>query len=273
VQPDLLAEHHVMSQLAADPALAQAMLTDLSPGQAEQALTVLARALALHDEAGQVIETALRADLTGLAIPAAEVAVQTSAWVGVLLAAALSDAPAALGDLIRIEKAMPYPSVSLATADLVAAQRIRRELPQETDKQTIASWADKCGVLLSQVGRPAEALPATQEAVMVYRELAAADADRYRPDLAQSLTNLGITFSELVRSADALPPTQEAVAIRRELAAADPDQYRPDLARSLDNLGNLYSELGLPPTQEVVSVRPELAAADADQDRPIPPPP
>ena len=35
----------------------------------------------------------------------------------------------------------------------------------------------------------------TEEAVAIQRELAAAYPDRYRPDLADSLTNLGVTFS------------------------------------------------------------------------------
>ena len=64
----------------------------------------------------------------------------------------------------------------------------------------------------------------------IWRELAAAYPDRYRPDLAASLSNLGVRFSALGRPAEALPAEQEAVAIRRELAAAYPDRYRPDLA-------------------------------------------
>jgi hypothetical protein len=55
---------------------------------------------------------------------------------------------------------------------------------------------------LSALGRPADALPVTKEAVAMYRELAAASPDRYRPDLAQSLTNLGAMFSELGRQAE-----------------------------------------------------------------------
>ena len=42
----------------------------------------------------------------------------------------------------------------------------------------------------------------------IYRELAAAYPDRYRPDLAISLSNLGAQFSELDRPAEALPVTR-----------------------------------------------------------------
>ena len=51
LQPDLLAETHVIRQLAADPGLTRACLHGLTKGQAEQALTLLARAWADHPEA------------------------------------------------------------------------------------------------------------------------------------------------------------------------------------------------------------------------------
>ena len=95
----------------------------------------------------------------------------------------------------------------------------------------------------------------TQEAVAIQRELAAAYPDRYRPDLATSLSNLGVTFSELGRPGEALPPTQEAVAIYRELAAASPDRYRPDLARSLRILASALD--GLNHVREAVAARRE----------------
>ncbi len=66
--------------------------------------------------------------------------------------------------------------------------------------------------------------------------------DRYRPNLAGSLTNLGILFSELSRSAEALPVVEEAVEIYRELAAAHPDRYRTDLSRSLQALAELTNK-------------------------------
>lgn len=161
-----------------------------------------------------MIETALRAYLAGLALPAAEVAVQTQPRVGPLLTAALSGAPAALEELITIEEGLPYPSVALARADLAATQRIRRELPQDADKQTIAQWADSTAIRLFQVGRPAEALSAEQEAAAMYRELAAVMPDRYRPELAITLSNLGHILSVLGRNSEAEAARREAESIR-----------------------------------------------------------
>jgi hypothetical protein len=48
----------------------------------------------------------------------------------------------------------------------------------------------------------------------MYRELAAANPDRYRPDLAASLDNLGISFSELGRLAEAGAAHDEAMKTR-----------------------------------------------------------
>jgi hypothetical protein len=56
------------------------------------------------------------------------------------------------------------------------------------------------------VGRQAEALPVAEEAVAIGRELAAANPDRYRPALADSLSTLAEILVSLGRTADADPP-------------------------------------------------------------------
>jgi predicted Zn-dependent protease with MMP-like domain/tetratricopeptide (TPR) repeat protein len=272
VQPGLLAEHHAVTELAADPALARAVLSGLEGRQAVRALTVLGRAWELHEEAGPVIGAALRADLAGLAAPAGQVTIATQPRIDTLLAEALDTAPPTAEDLARIAEALPYPSVALAGTHLAVALRIRREQPPGTSREDAARWAQRCGLLLSQAGRLADALPVTQEAVTLYRELADELPDRYRPELAAALSDLGDRFRELGRPADAFPVTEEAVAIRRELGAALPDRYRPGLAASLSNLGVRFAELGrpadaLPVTQEAVAIRRELAAALPDRYR------
>ena len=131
------------------------------------------------------------------------------------------------------------------------------------------------GVRFSELGRPADALPVTEEAVAIYRELAAASPDRYRPDLARSLNNLGVRFSELGRPADALPVTEEAVAIYRELAAASPDRYRPDLAALAEQPRRLVLRAG-PPGRRAAGhrgSRRHLPGAGRRQPGPLPPRP
>ena len=250
LQPDRLAELHTVRELIASPELSQACLTSLDSRQARRAVTLLARASSDDPDAEALLSQTLPdvADfIVGL------------------------DAPRET--LTAIYNAVPYPTVILAPAAVALARQILGLLPADSGPAVRAYWLGTLGFRLSELGRPADALPVTEEAVAIHRELAAASPDRYRPDLATSLTNLGVRFSALGRPADALPVTEEAVAIHRELAAASPDRYRPDLARSLTNLGVRFSALGrpadaLPVTEEAVAIYRELAAASPDRYRP-----
>jgi tetratricopeptide (TPR) repeat protein len=111
-------------------------------------------------------------------------------------------------------------------------------------------------------------------AVALYRKLAAANPDRYRPYLAASLNNLGarLLSASWPRPDEAIVWGREAVSLYRELAAANPDRYRPDLAASLNSLGAQLSALGSPDaapvTEEAVSLYRELVAAKPDRYRP-----
>jgi tetratricopeptide (TPR) repeat protein len=273
LQPDLLAELHVIAQLADAPDFAGSCLRDLTAEQARGAMTMLARACAHRDEAGGLIAAALRADLIGLGVPAVAVAVQTGGSLGKVLAEVVSDAEAVWETLTGIENAIPYPTVVLAEAHAILIRRIIQSLPEDINQAELAQWNDRYGVVLHQVGRLHEALLVSQEAVKAYRGLAVANPDRYRPDLARSLDHLGVRFSELGRPAEALPVTGEAVEIRRGLAVASPERYRPDLARSLDHLGIRFSELGrlaeaVPVTEEAVRAYRALAAASPERYRP-----
>ena len=70
------------------------------------------------------------------------------------------------------------------------------------------------GVRFSELGRPAEALPVTDEAVAIRRELAAASPDRYRPDLATSLTRLSGILADLGMDDDAAMATAESAELK-----------------------------------------------------------
>ncbi|WP_146778811.1 tetratricopeptide repeat protein [Actinomadura craniellae] len=249
LQPDRLAEHHVIAQLDASPGLADLLLSDLDDRQVLRAVTLLGRASTDQPTATPLLERLLP-----------------------LLERVITDLPEDLPLLSAISNAIPYPSLALAEADLAITRRILDALgPGRTAEH--ARWLTWHGTTLAQTGRPAETLSVTEEAVETYRELAVAYPDRYRPDLAGSLHNLGVVFSELGRSAEALSVTEEAVEIRRELAVAYPDRYRPDLARSLNSLGVVFSELGrsaeaLSVIEEAVEIRRELAVAYPGRYRP-----
>ena len=271
LQPDLITEQLVVSVLNRHRELIPALFAGLDEVRARRALTILARAALTQPAALDQARDALAANPAHLLIPAVAVTTETNP----ALAAAITDAAAALDTaaLIPLAEAIPYPTVPLAAVYAAVTRQITATLPPAADPVERAGWLHALGVALSQLGRPAEALPVTEEAVAIRRELAAASPDRYRSALAESLSNLGVRFSALGRPADALPAEQEAVAIRRELAAASPDRYRPDLAASLSNLGIWLSELGrpadaLPVTEEAVTTYRELAAASPDRYRP-----
>ncbi|WP_412516232.1 tetratricopeptide repeat protein [Actinomadura madurae] len=249
LHPDRLAEHHTIAQLTQCRELAEACLQDLDDRQALRAVTLLGRASTDQPAAASLLEQTLP-----------------------LLDRVIVDLPPDVDLLTAITNAIPYPSLSLAEADLAVTRRILEALPPGPTAER-ARWLSWLGTTLTQTGQLAEALPVEQEAVQIRRELAEAYPDRYRPDLAISLSNLGVTYSEMGRPTEALPVAEEAVQIRRELAEAHPDRYRSHLAEGLTNLGVTYSEVGrlaeaLPVEQEAVNINRELAEAYPDRYRP-----
>ncbi|MGE5287406.1 MAG: hypothetical protein ACM3ML_09440 [Micromonosporaceae bacterium] len=66
-----------------------------------------------------------------------------------------------------------------------------------------------------ELGRPADALPPAEEAAAIRRELAAATPDRYRPDLADSLSTLADICEQLGQFARAGSLRTEAERIAK----------------------------------------------------------
>jgi tetratricopeptide (TPR) repeat protein len=191
VQPDRLAELHVLRELDASPEFSQACLTNLDARQALRAVTLLARASSDYAEAEELLS-------------------QTLPTVADLIAG--MQAPAET--LIAIFNAIPYPTVTLAPAAVTLGQRITSRLPAGTEPAVRAYWLSNLGLRLSELGRPGDALNAEQEAVTVYRELAVASPDRYRLDLARSLTNLSEVLEAVGRQADADAARDEAAKLQ-----------------------------------------------------------
>ncbi|MBM4046430.1 MAG: sensor histidine kinase, partial [Planctomycetes bacterium] len=119
--------------------------------------------------------------------------------------------------------------------------------------------------MVSELGRREEALAHAQEAVALYRKLAAERPDAFLPDLAMSLNTLANRLSALGRREEALTHAQEGVTLYRKLAAERPDAFLPDLAMSLNNFADRLSELGwreeaLTNAYEAVALYRKLAA-------------
>ena len=179
LQPDRLAELHTLQELAASPELGQACLANLDARQALRAVTLLARASSDYPEAEVLLSQTLP-DLVDL----------------------IAGMQAPAETLTAIFNAIPYPTVALAPAAVTLSQQITGHLPAGTEPAVRAYWLDNLGLRFSELGRAADALPVTAEAVTIYRELATVTPDRYRPDLARSLDSLSAVKAALDRSAD-----------------------------------------------------------------------
>jgi tetratricopeptide (TPR) repeat protein len=121
------------------------------------------------------------------------------------------------------------------------------------------------GIRFSGVGRRADAVAPTEEAVALRREQAA-NNPAFQPNLATALTNLGNRYSEVGRRADAVAPTEEAAASYRVLAVTNP-AFQPNLAMALTNLGIRFSGVGrradaVAPTEEAVAFYRVLAVTN-----------
>src|SRR5439155_26871209 len=114
---------------------------------------------------------------------------------------------------------MPEHSVQLAAlAATLTSQQVTHyraaTIGGEPDAVSrLAGALNDLSLRLAGLGRPEDALPASEEAVTIYRERAAARPDAFRPDLARSLTNLSIWLADFGRGGDALTGREEAVAI------------------------------------------------------------
>src|SRR5262249_38364033 len=88
------------------------------------------------------------------------------------------------------------------------------------------------------------ALNAGQEAVDLFRPLAAELPEAFESDLAGSLANLAEFLGDRGRGQAALQTAQEAADLYRRLASARPGAFVPSLAGSLSNLANRLSDAG-----------------------------
>ena len=283
LEPDILGEHLVLELWSEDrgQCLVRSVESTGPLGHAS-AMVVITRALlrstefARPDDARDCLLHLLHSCTDQLVSPALSVAMIAGPKVGDLVSGFLQNHGGDRHAEIVLSEVHGQ-SVSLMDAihwaELRRAQKLERENAKRED---LAAASVGLSISYSRLGGRENAIRArelTEEAVAIYRELAAERPDAFRPDLAGSLNNLGNRLDSLGRREEALGAAEEAVAIRRELAAERPDAFRPDLAGSLNNLGNRLDSLGrreeaLGAAEEAVAIRRELAAERPDAFRP-----
>jgi tetratricopeptide (TPR) repeat protein len=281
LEPDLLGEL-LVRQVLNDPETPAAYLDRVFADANEAALRsgfiILGRiALAGESHAAAWLESVLAADVPARARATFDAAMTLSergphAPLGRILAASLErEGTVELAQ--KLDPLVPDETVSLREVAAWAAGRLLRALPAAGGDEAVtverARLLNNLSVRLSELGRREDALAAAEKAMAIWRELAAARPDAFRPVLALSLNSLGVMLSALGRREAALAAAEEATAIYRELAAARPDAFLPDLALSLNSLGVMLSELGrreaaLAAAEEATAIRRALAAARPD---------
>lgn len=198
------------------------------------------------------------------------------AWLDALGGEAARDLPALLELMVALPKLtleLRERAAALTQTAVDALRSFAEQRGDEQDKALLAAALNNLSNRLSDLGRREAALAAVEEAVALYRALAAARPDAFRPALATSLTNLSNHLSALGRREAALAASEEAVTLYRDLAATRPEAFRPDLASSLNNLSNRLADIGrqeeaLATAEEAAVLYGELAAGRPDAYRP-----
>ena len=234
-----------------------------------QALSALTRlnwiAQKWPEEGAALIHSALEANPERVLPMVIQTAVQSGDPIGLVAAAWLERrGDAALARNIGGD--IPHPTLALRE---MAAVVDGLNLGGAAEVAERARLLNNQSVRLSEMGQREDALAAAEEAVSLYRDLAAARSDAFTPDLAGSLNTVANRLSALGRREDALAAAEEAVSLYRDLAAARPDAFTPDLAGSLNTVATMLSALGrredaLSAAEEAVSLRRDLAAARPD---------
>jgi tetratricopeptide (TPR) repeat protein len=110
----------------------------------------------------------------------------------------------------------------------------------------VATTLNNLGSVLYDLRPLAEARQVYDEALAIYRRLAAVQPAAYEPFVAGTLNNLGAVLRELRALAEARQTFEEALAIYRRLAAVQPGPHEPYVATTLSNLGILWIALDSP---------------------------
>lgn len=241
IKPDMLAEWFLVRQLTQTRDLNH-IIASLSTDAAAAALITLAHASDHSAEAAELFTAVAASDPCRLVAHAAAAAA-TVGPARTLLDAELADL---IEHAVWTANALGEVEAQLSRElrrSCAAAAQVRVKLTRaDGTAARLAASVTVLGARLRDLGRYREARPVEEEAVRLFRALAANDPG-YRGDLANSLTNLGSSLGHLGRHQRARVVEREAIRLLRALAANDA-AYRGDLANSLNYLGACLRDLG-----------------------------
>lgn len=280
LEPDIVGEHLVVTESESlTKAVATALDADREPDLLVRPLATITRVLTARPEPGIAEQLGRQIDeqLRSLAAAAASEAADRRRFdAGLIqLPTMLAGLVEARNDLLSLDSLMlasdalgqSHTTVLLHLALMESLIAKLGALP--TSESTTAQRAavlNNLGSTYANIGRHTDALPPTQEAVTLYRDLATPDS-MHRPDLAKALINLGSCYANVGQHSEAISSMLEAIEILGEVPGIDP-AIRLELAYAMDNLGNCYSAVGrdedaLKQTMTAAEILSELAAADS----------
>ncbi|MGW5263595.1 tetratricopeptide repeat protein [Microbispora sp. NPDC004025] len=174
-----------------------------------------------------------------------------------------------VGLLAAIEAMLPgHRHIDLDIGAAAIASRLaEHRLAAATDLAARAHIHDDLAVRLIYAGLHGRALAEGDQAVRLWRRLAALDRDAHLIGLAMSLHNHAHQLADVGRRAEAVPVSEEAVRLYLELAELDRDAYLPGLAMSLDNHAGRLADVGrraeaVPVSEQAVRLYFELTDRD-----------
>jgi serine/threonine-protein kinase len=154
--------------------------------------------------------------------------------------------------------------------DLAAA--LEAEAPTDAVREQLAKGHNSIGLVLSETGKPAEAMQEYQKALAIRQKLADANpaVTDFQSDLAASYNNLGALLNDyLSKHAEALAAFRQSLAIQQKLADANPavTDFQSHLAWSHNNIGIVLYQTGKPAealqeNQKALAIRQKLADAN-----------
>jgi len=274
VEPDLLGEHLVADVAGGEPQqrLIPLALEGDDRDRRRMVLTVLDRATrAEHGGRGDKAAAALKTLLQDrLEAPDWREDVLTVSLEGPGrlpdLVAELVRAGAVDGVVEALRDAMPEQTVRLMDLALAVQQALVRLHPRPSEpwddpvpEAVIAEAAraahelDGLGNRLSWAGQREAALAATQEAVDLYRGLAAQRPDAFTPDLARSLSNLSDHLDAVDRTPEAAAASEEALRLLEPVVQQYPEPFRGLTTVTLNDYKHRSDKAGLPVDQALVA--------------------
>jgi tetratricopeptide (TPR) repeat protein len=242
VQPDMLAEWFIVNQLARTPQFIS-HLGALTQTQVLSLLALLAHASDHMPDAAPLYANVILGD----PISRVRAGVTTALTAGpgrLLLDGALASLvtktswPA--GSLRELDRQIPPKALPRTRAAISHA--IVENARENHIEENLANALRIHSVRLSELGRYREGLTFSQEALALWRDLAAANSV-HLPDFARALHSRGLCLSELGRHQEALADNEEALALWRDLAAAN-SVHLPDFARALHSQSTYLGDLG-----------------------------